>query len=131
MLVLPPDGRILFAVRDRAEFGFLSGTHVAEFEFEGARWPSLAAWAEARRAHPTELRDALRAQYAQHPELCRALLATGEHELVDDAANGEASFVLGAMRMALRSELRRAPAAPDRESGFLDELLAGLGWFSP
>ena len=130
---LPGDHRILFARRDVAEWGFLRDTFEAAFEHEGRRWPSLAAWAESRDVGLSERRDALRAQYAQHPEMRLALLATGRHELVDDSEPGATAptFLAGALLMELREQLGRGVAMRAGQPGFLDELIAGLDWFSP
>ncbi|MFN8589029.1 MAG: NADAR family protein [Candidatus Eisenbacteria bacterium] len=138
MSAVPPDGRILFARRDREHFGFLNDAFEAPFVFEGRRWPSRAAWAHERLGRPYDRRDALRAQFAQHPELRRALLDTGTATLVDDSAGErgagppEAAFLSGALLMALRAELVAHEHAADVGTpNWLDELLASLAWLGP
>lgn len=134
MTRIPGDSRILFALRDRADWGFLRTDFEAAFEFEGARWPSVGAWADSCRPGVAARRAALRAQYAQHPEMRLALLATGSAELVDDSVPGpanEAPFLAGALLMELRSELGRGATMRAGEPGFIDELLVGLDWLSP
>lgn len=130
MSTVPGDHRILFAVRDRADWGFLHDTFEAAFEFDGQRWPSVAAWADARQPGVVERRAALRAQYAQHPEMRLALLATGNAELVDDS-DPAPTFLAGALLMELREQLSRGAHMRAGEPGFLDELIAGLDWLSP
>lgn len=61
----PPDHRILFYRRDRAEYGFLSHFHPCALALDGEDWPSVEHYYQAQKSDDPAYRAAIRA--AVHP----------------------------------------------------------------
>lgn len=76
MFDIPEDGRILFYLRDRATFGFLSHFHPARFVLDGKDWPSVEHFYQAQKSFDPAYRAAIRA--APHPAAAKALAAPPE-----------------------------------------------------
>lgn len=122
------DGRILFALRDRAAYGFLAEDHLAPFHTRDGEWRSLAHWRAVPSHAGVTLHDAIYARFIQHPEHARALVSTGEAPLLDDSLDGALSTnAYGAELMSVRAEL----AELARRGEWLDELVASLTLWGP
>lgn len=71
---IPMDVRILFFVRDRAEFGFLSHFHPAVITLDGLEWPSVEHYYQAQKSQDPRYVAAIRA--AVHPSEAKRLAAS-------------------------------------------------------
>ena len=60
-LPLPADERILFFLRDRPEFGFLSHFHPAPITLDGEAWPTVEHYYQAQKSLDPAYRRAIRA----------------------------------------------------------------------
>ena len=55
------DGRVLFCVRDRAEYGFMSNFHAAAVEIDGLVWPTTEHFYQAQKSRDAEYQAKVRA----------------------------------------------------------------------
>jgi ribA/ribD-fused uncharacterized protein len=58
---IPADGRILYSVRDRDAFGFLSHFHPAPIDLDGETWPTAEHYHQAQKSTDPAYRAAIRA----------------------------------------------------------------------
>jgi ribA/ribD-fused uncharacterized protein len=68
---IPSDGRILFFLRDREMYFFLSHFHAAEIVVEGEVWPTVEHYFQSRKSLDPAYRDAIRA--CVHPGIAKRL----------------------------------------------------------
>ena len=108
--VIPADGRILFAQRDRADYGFLSNFHPAPFMIDGERWPGVEWFYQAGKSTDDEYRRQIRA--APH---------AGKAKRLGDSRIGDPR-IAKASRFRKRPELLR----PDWEAVKLDIMREGV-----
>jgi N-glycosidase YbiA len=73
VLHIPPDRRILYFARDRADFGFLSHFHPASIVLDDEAWPTVEHFYQAQKSHDHEYRAAIRA--AITPAMAKRLAA--------------------------------------------------------
>ena len=75
-VVIPEDRRVLFFLRDRDNFFFLSHFSAAEIAIEGETWPTVEHYFQSRKSLDPEFRSAIRA--CVHPGMAKRLGAAPE-----------------------------------------------------
>jgi len=58
--MIPPDGRILYFARDRADFVFLSHFYPSPILLDGEIWPTVEHYYQAQKSDDPAYRDAIR-----------------------------------------------------------------------
>jgi N-glycosidase YbiA len=70
-LMIPADNRILYFLRDRESFRFLSHFHPSPIELDGEVWPTVEHFYQAQKSDDPAYRQAIRAAaspgMAKHP----------------------------------------------------------------
>lgn len=71
--MIPPDNRILYFGRDRADFRFLSHFHPSPIVLDGEAWPTVEHYYQAQKSDVPAYQDAIRATV--HPGHAKRLAA--------------------------------------------------------